>query len=313
MFSFTKRTILTLATGAALVSAGCSSDTSNSSETTGESEPRSEQPGVGDDVEGHGVTLRIDDAYETTSLALSSEERSVRDGAKFTIIETTVTNDGPEDIDLSCGTGLLTEVTATPEAEYRPIDTLHLLPGNPTCGESLTPEDQTEMTWAFEVPDDRTAVSFGFTNPDVDRDRLTYVRLGELEERSPEPAPGPSPTLSPNPNLNPDPSPEAGGPEITTDAPPAPAEVDVPEAAAPAYGEACSESQILQPTTGVDGTTLVCVGMGGAGGPTWVYGPEGQGTGTAAEGAACTEGEEGGQDAAGRMMMCMNGEWFYGP
>lgn len=84
-------------------------------------------------------------------------------------------------------------------------------------------------------------------------------------------------------------------------------------ASAPAYGVPCSESQISQPATGADGTPLVCVGMGGTASPSWVYGPEAQGPGTATDGGACVEGEEGGQDEAGRMMMCLNGEWVYGP
>lgn len=118
----------------------------------------------------------------------------------------------------------------------------------------------------------------------------------------------PAPTLT-------DPEPEAA--PVVEPEPEVPVE-QVPEqapasASAPAYGVPCSEAQISQPATGADGTPLVCVGMGGTASPSWVYGPEAQGPGTATSGGACAEGEAGGQDEQGRMMMCLNGEWVYGP
>ncbi|WP_192497478.1 hypothetical protein [Corynebacterium sp. 321] len=45
----------------------------------------------------------------------------------------------------------------------------------------------------------------------------------------------------------------------------------------------------------------------------WVHGTKPAGVGTASSGAACTEEEIGGQDDEGRMMMCIDGQWVYGP
>ncbi|MDN6241626.1 hypothetical protein [Corynebacterium variabile] len=99
--------------------------------------------------------------------------------------------------------------------------------------------------------------------------------------------------------------------ELYTPAP-VPEVQDVP-ASAPAYGVPCSAAQVGMPATGADGTSLVCVGMGANAPATWVYGPEPAGVGTASDGGGCTEGEAGGQDNSGHMMMCVGGQWVYGP
>ena len=69
---------------------------------------------------------------------------------------------------------------------------------------------------------------------------------------------------------------------------------------------------VALPGTAADGTPLVCVNMG-ASGFSWVSGPSPQGVGTASDGGSCVDGDVGGQDEQGRMMMCVNGEWVYGP
>lgn len=88
-------------------------------------------------------------------------------------------------------------------------------------------------------------------------------------------------------------------------APPAPA----PAPQAPMYNDLCTENQVLQPTVGADGSNLVCV-YGGRD-FRWVYGPKPRGVGTAHQGGYCDA--DGGQDDQGRMMMCLNNQWIYGP
>lgn len=76
----------------------------------------------------------------------------------------------------------------------------------------------------------------------------------------------------------------------------------------PRYGQACSWDEVLQPAQGPSGEWLICVASPS---PTWVYGTEPLGVGTAREGEYCTR--DGGQDSRGRMMMCLNNRWVYGP
>lgn len=93
---------------------------------------------------------------------------------------------------------------------------------------------------------------------------------------------------------------------------PGPQPAPAPAAPAPVrYGDACRADEILQPIHSPDGW-LVCVTMG-PDKQTWVYGPAPRGRGTARQGAYCREGESGGQDDHGRMMMCISNQWIYGP
>lgn len=79
--------------------------------------------------------------------------------------------------------------------------------------------------------------------------------------------------------------------------------------ARPMYNDLCSEQEVLQPALGADGSQLVCVFAGHD--FRWVYGPRPLGIGTAHEGVFCTV--NGGQDDQGRIMLCLNNEWIYGP
>ena len=92
----------------------------------------------------------------------------------------------------------------------------------------------------------------------------------------------------------------------------APAVLPAPDpapVARPMYNDQCSEQEILQPTVGADGSNLVCV-FGGRD-FRWVYGPAPLGVGTAHEGGYCTV--DGGQDNQGKIMLCFNNQWIYGP
>lgn len=150
-------------------------------------------------------------------------------------------------------------------------------------------------------PDDETTTSVATSSSEA---ASTTSKESSVPSEATEAEPAPT-----MPDEEPEAAPDVEAPvEQVPEQAPAPA-----PASAPAYGVPCSESQLLQPATGADGTSLVCVGMGANAGPVWVYGPEGQGAGTAVADTECADGESGGQDEAGRMMMCSNGTWIYGP
>lgn len=321
--------------GAALLTGALATGCSSSDDSpAGESSASAvEVPGMGTAVKGDGATVTVTSAYETNSVDLysdrgswaSGEERpteatEARDGGKYVVVQTTVVNDTDTDMDLTCRStgGYVDAVLQTdPKALYQPIDELRLVPGNPECNAELGSGFDDEMTWIFLVPKDRTAVSFNFLTDGSGKDDTTFIRLDKFGDRPKSTSTSPNPTTGNSAGDAAEPAADdlSGADDVTVDTAGVPDDssaYDVP-ASAPAYGVPCSSSQLLQPATGADGTPLVCVGMGADAPATWVYGPEASGVGTASDGAACTEGESGGQDDEGRMMMCSQGQWVYGP
>lgn len=309
---------------AALTLAGCSSEADEPAPTEASSTTAAapQSPGMGIEVKGNGATVTANAAYETHAIAAytdgswnsnearPTEDIEAREGGKYVVIETTVVNDTSSDMDLTCrstGGWVESALQVGDGVVYQPIDDLYDIPGNPECNRNLGSGFDAEMTWVFLVPDDREPVSFNFKadSASYEEDPAVIVldKFGEKPERE---ARGPHPTQDV-------PADQAEQTPDVVDEPEATAPVPATHASAPAYGATCAESQILQPATGSDGSSLVYAGMGANASPTWVYGPESQGAGTATGGAACTEGEEGGQDEAGRLLMCSNGEWVYGP
>lgn len=326
-----------LLTGA--LATGCSSG-SDEGDAAAATPGSTERPGMGVAVAGDGATVTVNAAYETDSVDLytdgswaSGEERpteatKARDGGKYIVVETTVVNDTTSDMDLTCRHtgGYVDAVLQTdPKAIYQPVKDLYKVPGNPECNVNLGPGFDTAMTWIFLVPEARHAVAFNFLTKDSGKDDLASVRLDRFGDRpttSKIPAPTTGEEAGETDGTGEDAAPDVLDPAEDYSADDIPVDTagvpddspayDVP-ASAPAYGVPCSASQVLQPSTGADGTPLVCVGMGGDNGQLWVYGPEAQGAGTASDGAVCAEGEAGGQDEEGRMMMCSQGQWVYGP
>lgn len=300
------------------LAAGCTSDSDDAGEST--TSATEAIPGMGTPVKGDGATVTISAAFETDTIRKytdgswtsgqerPSEEVTARDKGKFVVVETTVTNDTNRDMDLTCfhSGGYVDAVLQTePEAIYHPIDSLYEIPGNPECNADLGSGFDSEMTWVFEVPEDREALSFNFMTDTSDKSSAAFIRLDKLGEKPSTSAKEPEPTDAP----------DAAAVEQEADVytPEAVPEVQEVPASAPAYGVPCSTSQLLQPATGADGTPLVCVSMGANAPARWVYGPQASGVGTASDGAACIEGEASGQDEVGRMMMCVGGQWVYGP
>lgn len=320
------RGILALLTTVALASCANEGDTGAGGPGTAESAvaQTTEQqgyPGIGEAVEAPGVTLtvlRIAEAEERPVLErnrrpdVAATETAVPDsGGKFVVVETRVENTGQEAWDLTCGFAIQANVFDERDRKFEPVDDLHRIPGNPGCNEDTNPGFTKNMTWVFMLPVDAEPTLLGFADPSTHFDDHTFIDLTTGEETPPttterradpttpsSPAEAPQETVADRQPTQPAPQPEPQ---------PAPA-----PAAAPAYGAPCSAAQALQPAVSASGDTLVCVGMGN-GLYTWVYGPSGQGAGTASAGGACVDGEQGGQDAQGRMMMCINGEWIYGP
>lgn len=303
------------------LAAGCTSGSDDSGESAAASTTAaSDYEVMGVAAKGDGATVTVNAAYEadmyrtyTDGSWTSGEERptkevDARDKGKFVVIETTIVNDTNHDMDLTCRStgGYVDAVLQTdPEAIYQPVKRLDEIPGNPECNADLGSGFDAEMTWVFEVPEDRQAVFFNFMTDNSDEDDTTFIRLDKFGEKPSTTAREPEPTDAPDA--------AAVEPEADAYTPEAVPEMQEVPASAPAYGVPCSTSQLLQPATGADGTPLVCVGMGANAPARWVYGPEASGVGTASDGAACTEGEAGGQDESGRMMMCDNGQWVYGP
>lgn len=222
--------------------------------------------------------------------------RGARDGGKLVIVATTVENTWTGDIMPWCY-DVDVALYGDNGAEYGPISDFPLYPANPGCAENLGVGFSDGAHYVFEIPEDVAPVEFGFglsdsVVPGADEGRIAIDDVNTASD-GPDPTPGNRATTTAT---------------TTTAATTA----TQPAASSPAYGSPCSPSQVNQPGTAADGTPLVCVGTG-AGNHAWVHGPEPRGVGTASDGGECVDGETGGQDDQGRMMMCVDGRWVYGP
>ena len=216
------------------LAAGCTSDDSGDageSTTTTSTSTAPEHEGMGVAVKGHGVTLTVNAAYETDKIELNpsgwkagsrpTETTTARDGGKFVVVQTEVTNDGRTDMDLTCGFAVQAELQTDPAATYKPIDSLYLVPGNPECNDQLGAGFDTTMTWVFEIPKNREAVTFGFTDPEIAYDDLTFIRLDKLGEKPSTSAKDPEPTDAPGAAAV-EPEADAYTPEVVPEAQPDP-------------------------------------------------------------------------------------------
>ncbi|CAM4039686.1 DUF4352 domain-containing protein [Corynebacterium frankenforstense] len=321
-----KRLLLALAAVASLTLAGCGGG--GGSDAPAESETESSAPAghsVGEMVEAEGVALRVDAVTETDKIELLSDHSTadpnvtekVREGGKYVVVDTTVRNDDTQDMDLTCGFAVQAKLVTEPAAEYGPEDSLYRVPGNPECNDNLGPGFDTTMTWVFVVPKDRKVTALGFANPEYSFDDLTYISIDGIDSERPK-GKGPHPTTGADAADS-----DAGAESSASTAAPAAEENDgnaggsdnatgAAAGGAPAYGAGCSASQAGMPARDGSGEPLVCAFMGGSK-YTWVYGPEPQGAGTAEVGGECVDGEQGGQDAAGHVLICSGGQWYPGP
>lgn len=193
------------------LAAGCTSDSDDAGEST--TSATEAIPGMGTPVKGDGATVTINAAFETDTIRKytdgswtsgqerPSEEVTARDKGKFVVVETTVTNDTNRDMDLTCfhSGGYVDAVLQTePEAIYHPIDSLYEIPGNPECNADLGSGFDSEMTWVFEVPEDREALSFNFMTDTSDKSSAAFIRLDKLGEKPSTSAKEPEPTDAPD-------------------------------------------------------------------------------------------------------------------
>ncbi|MDO5669409.1 MAG: hypothetical protein Q4G50_05350 [Corynebacterium sp.] len=259
------------------------------------------------------TVLRVTEAQERPVLErnrradVAATETAVPDsGGKFVVIETQVENTGSEAWDLTCGFAVQANVFDEREREFEPVDELFRIPGNPECNDNTNPGFAKDMTWVFMLPADAEPMLLGFADPSTHYDDHTFIDLTLTSGDQTEPTTTER-IADPTTPAAPAEEPQEIRPVPQSEPAPAPA-----PASAPANGAPCSAAQALQPVVSASGENLVCVGMGN-GLYTWVLGPPAQGAGTASPGGACVDGEHGGQDSQGRMMMCINGEWIYGP
>lgn len=216
------------------LAAGCTSDSDDAGGSpTSATEAIS---GMGTPVKGDGATVTINAAYETDTIRKytdgswtsgqerPSEEVTARDKGKFVVVETTVTNDTNSDMDLTCfhSGGYVDAVLQTdPEAIYHPIDALYEIPGNPECNADLGSGFDSEMTWIFEVPEDREALSFNFMTDTSDKGSAAFIRLDKLGEKPSTSAKEPEPTDAPDAAAV-EPEADAYTPEVAPEAQPDP-------------------------------------------------------------------------------------------
>lgn len=338
MYSYSRlaaTAMIALGLGIAACSPAADTDTAGTATSAISSETTSVLPGMHSPTSAEGVSLTVDAAYTTEAVDMHSEngafdgiapEASREDGI-FVVVETTIKNEGGTDMDLTCaatGAHVYAEVATDQDAVYQPVQGLHRIPTNPECNHNLGSGFDAPLTWVFQIPTDASAQRFGFAHSELGAGELTWISLDKLTAATPTtgtvipqeagevPAEAGRAVGKSVPTQ--EPTRQSVVPPQVTDPPvaPAPAPTLAPVPAAPAYGAACPVSLVQQPGQAADGSPLVCI-YAGTDSPVWVYGPEPSGAGTASPGGACEGYEAGGQDTAGRMMMCSGGQWVYGP
>lgn len=288
--------------------AGADVNNTNDSNTAEDAAP--ELPGIGEKAEGDGVAMTVDyvtltaDLEEVTDTSGFLEDKATvaRDGATFALVGATVENTGNSSLSPSCGGDVRTNLYVDERSYESQSDQQFSLNYEGSCTVDLGPGLTETAIYAFEIPEEAEPTEFGFfRNDGGERGQETRISLDGYQDKGD----GPNPTLASS-------SPTETTTTQTTAAVTTTTTTQQPAASSPAYGASCSAGQAGMPATGPDGSNLVCTGMG-ASGFSWVYGPAPRGAGTAELGGSCTEGEQGGQDAQGRLLLCSNGQWYSGP
>lgn len=310
-----------------LLLSACNSGSDDSDRTTTQEQAQTTDHKMGEMVEGNGVGLKIDKAYVSKTYEQDAENSvdspletvTARDKGKFLVIETTVRNDSEEDMDLTCSAPISIKLETDKDAKYGPVESLYKLPGNPECNDQLGPDFDTKMTWIFEFQEshkpERIAFAAMAESMKSGIEEFSYIALDKLSNKEPASSEnnGPNPTSAASATAgNSDSVAETQAPAAQAEPQDSQQQEQAQANTAPALGATCGTAQILQPAVTADGTNVVCVGMGANAPARWVQGPAPSGQ-TVDDGQTCSEGEEGGQDAQGRMLMCVGGQWVYGP
>lgn len=306
-----------------LLLSACNSGSDDSDRTTTQEQAQTADHKMGEMVEGNGVGLQIDKAYVSDSYVQSSmddadqkETVKPREKAQFVTLETVVRNDSDTAIDPVCGGGFSIKLFTDKDKEYGTVENIFLIPANEECRD-LDPEFDQKVTYIFEIPSSSKAdhVEFYNNNTDPFGEDATSIALDKLSNKAPASSEnnGPNPTSAASATEgNSDSVAETQASAAQAEPQDSQQQEQAQANTAPALGATCGTAQILQPAVTADGTNVVCVGMGANAPARWVQGPAPSGQ-TVDDGQTCSEGEEGGQDAQGRMLMCVGGQWVYGP
>lgn len=143
--------------------------------------------GMGEAVDSDGVRLTVTDVAENESIDLmvnwsdgegaATEPMTATTGGKFVLVTTEVENTGTEAWDLTCMGSVQAKLADDQGRHFQPTDELYKIPGNPGCNENTNPGFTKTMKWAFEVPQDARGFKLGFADPEINYDKLTYVKL----------------------------------------------------------------------------------------------------------------------------------------
>lgn len=294
--------------------AGADANNTNDSNTAEDAAP--ELPGIGEKAEGDGVAMTVDyveltDDLEPFIQSDYTDPEAVltpRSGATYVVVGATVENTGDSSMNPTCGGDLGENLYVGDRAYTAQSDQEFTVNYQGSCLVDLGPGLTETAKYIFEIPENEKPTKFGFYRYDgtvtMEEQRETRISLADYESKSERHSDGPNPSTTTEATQTTE--------AATTAAVTTTTATQQSAASSPAYGASCSAGQAGMPATGPDGSNLVCTGMG-ASGFSWVYGPAPRGAGTAELGGSCTEGEQGGQDAQGRLLLCSNGQWYSGP
>lgn len=130
--------------------------------------------GIGDTVTNYGAELTLNAAYTAETIPWNESAQPpgnpmyeitplpAEEGAKWFIMETTVSNEGRASMDLTCSWPIDVVSVDAEDREFDTISALYQYESNPACNDNLQPGFSTEMAYVFSVPVDAEMIGVAF-------------------------------------------------------------------------------------------------------------------------------------------------------
>ena len=133
---------------------------------------------VGVPVTKGGVTMTVNEVTTPASVPTTKgPDRTPQSGGKYVRLDTTIKNDGLQSMDLTCSFDVQVVLVDRERRQFDAVDKKYEIDGNPGCNDGLQPGFAIGMAFVFEVPADAEIKLFGFGDPNIQFNDLTWITL----------------------------------------------------------------------------------------------------------------------------------------
>jgi hypothetical protein len=135
---------------------------------------------IGVPVTKGGVTLTVNEITMPPSIpATRGPERTPQSGGKYVRLDTTIKNDSQKSMDLTCSLDVQVVLIDRDRRQFDEVDDSYEIAGNPECNDGLQPGFSTDMAYIFEVPAQADITFFGFGDPNIEYNELTWISVSK--------------------------------------------------------------------------------------------------------------------------------------